>query len=188
MNKAKARKLADQLAQQIKRYEVLLEKRYNVGEILTNDQIQWMKDFNNPERHIQGMYHQLKRFDDPYIDMILNKFESLRRKEHGLSMVQKTREGYAATRPGSSSQDGSVVEFYKGTHRDTDTMVNDLILAIHKKSGGINPSTMDRYVTQIRKKVNKMQEQEPGAQLGVKAAVNRGTNQIEVKVIKLEDE
>ena len=89
MLKGKNRELADLFEQYIRRYEVLLERMYNVGEVLTNDELQWMKDFNNPERQIQGIYYQLRRTDDPYIDMMLNRFESLQRKEHGLKMVQK---------------------------------------------------------------------------------------------------
>lgn len=169
----------------IKRYEILMEKRYNVGEVLGRDEEQWMKDFHNPDRPVQGIYYQLKRVDDPYIDMILQKYDSLKRKEHGLKRVHEVRESYAG--PGGAGGEGgdsSRVEFHSQTHKNLDTLVNNVILAIHKKSGGINPNIMDRYVKQIRKKVEKAQNGAVGADIEVKAVINRSTNQIEVKVKK----
>lgn len=181
MIKSKYRLLADELEQHIKRYEVLLERMYNSGEILTNDELQWMKDFNNPERHIQGIYYQLRRTDDPYIDMILNKFESLQRKEHGLKMVQKVREN---ARTSIEKDKGALPTegFFSSEHKDTDRLINDLILAIHKKSGGISPTVMDRFVTQIRNKVESIKQADTDAMVHIKAAVNRQSNQIEIVV------
>lgn len=181
MIKSKYRDLADQLEQYIKKYEILLERMYNAGEILTNDELQWMKDFNNPERHIQGMYYQLRRTDDSYIDMILNKFESLQRKEHGLKMVQKVRES-ALNRIERDKSPIQSEKFFETQHRDTDRLVNDLILAIHKKSGGISPTVMDKFVTQIRNKVESIKNSDSTAMIQIKAAVNKHTNQIEIIV------
>ncbi|MBN2135082.1 MAG: hypothetical protein JW737_05085 [Acidobacteria bacterium] len=186
MFKTKYRTLADELERYIKRYEVLLERMYNVGDILTSDEIQWMKDFHNPERHIQGIYYQLRRVDDSYIDMILQKFDSLKRKEHGLKRVQAVRENYSrpAGQGGEPTGDGNYIEFYANSHRDVDTLVNDLVLAIHKKTGGINPSTMDRYVKQIRNRVQTVKNENVDSSIEVKAVINRSTNQIEIKVNK----
>jgi hypothetical protein len=181
MIKSKYRDLADQLEQYIKRYEVLLERMYNAGEILTNDEIQWMKDFNNPERHIQGMFYQLRRTDDPYIDMILNRFESIQRKEHGLKMVAKVRES-AILRANQEKGLLPTEGFFKTQHRDTDRLVNDLILAIHKKSGGISPAVMDKFVNQIRNKVESIKHSDSDAMIQIKAAINKKTNQIEIIV------
>jgi hypothetical protein len=181
MLKGKNRELADLFEQYVKRYEVLLERMYNVGEVLTNDELQWMKDFNNPERQIQGIYYKLRRTDDPYIDMILNRFESLQRKEHGLQMVQKVRE-----KSGHYNLQGKSVtppeSFFEFQHRDTDRLVNDLILAIHKKSGGISPTVMDNFVTQIRNKVEDIKQSNTNTMIQVKAAINRNSNQIEIVV------
>jgi hypothetical protein len=154
---------------------------YNVGEVLTNDELRWMKDFNNPERQVQGIYYQLRRTDDPYIDMILNRFESLQRKEHGLQMVQKIRESSAQNNLKGKSAT-SPESFFEFQHRDTDRLVNDLILAIHKKSGGISPTIMDKFVTQIRDKVEGIKKSNATTMIQVKAAINRNSNQIEIVV------
>jgi hypothetical protein len=182
MLKGKNRELADLFEQYIKRYEVLLERRYNVGEVLTKDELQWMKDFNHPERQIQGIYYQLRRTDDPYIDMILNRFESLQRKEHGLQMVQKVRESSVHNNNLKGKSATSLESFFETQHRDTDRLVNDLILAIHKKSGGISPTVMNKFVTQIRDKVEGIKKSNAATMIQVKAAINRNSNQIEIVV------
>jgi hypothetical protein len=181
MLKREYRELANILERSIKRYEVLLEKQYNVGQFLTRDEIQWMNDFNNPERQIHGIYYKLRRVDDSYVDMILRKFDSLKRKEHGLKLVQKARTGRlsdGAARPGEADLD----EFFETQHKDTDRLVNDVILAIHKKSGGINPSKMEGYVSRIRSKIESIKANSSNKQVHVKAAINRVTNQIEIFV------
>jgi hypothetical protein len=182
MLKGKNRELADLFEQYIKRYEVLLERMYNVGEVLTKDELQWMKDFNHPERQVQGIYYQLRRTDDPYIDMILNRFESLQRKEHGLQMVQKIRGSSIHNNNLKGKSATSLESFFETQHRDTDRLVNDLILAIHKKSGGISPTVMDKFVTQIRDKVEGIKQSNAATMIQVKAAINRKSNQIEIVV------
>jgi len=179
MIKGKNRELADLLEQYIKRYEVLLERMYNVGETLIKDEIQWMKDFNDPERQVQGIYYKLRRTDDPYIDMMLNRFESLQRKEHGLQMVKKVREN-AESRALKEKSATLMESFFEFQHKDADRLVNDLILAIHKKSGEISPTVMDRFVSQIRNKVEGIKQSNANAVIQIKAAVNKNSNQIEI--------
>jgi len=181
MLKGKNRELADLLEQYIKRYEVLLERMYNVGETLIKDEIQWMKDFNDPERQVQGIYYKLRRTDDPYIDMILNRFETLQRKEHGLKMIQKIREN-AKSRALKGKSATLTESFFESQHKDADRLVNDLILAIHKKSGEISPAIMDKFVTQIRNKVEGIKQSNANAMIQVKAAINRNSNQIEIVI------
>jgi|GEM_PF-6185413 len=175
------RELAEILERSIRRYEVLLEKQYNAGQFLTRDEIQWMKDFNNPERRIQGIYFKLRRVDDPYIDMILRKFDSLKRKEHGLKLVQKARIGKAVGETVSAGK-REFDEFFETQHKDTDRLVNDLILAIHKKSGGINAAKMDGYINKIRNRIEEIKASKTDKEIHVKAAINKGTNQIEIFV------
>lgn len=181
MLKGKNRELADLLEQYIKRYEVLLERMYNVGELLTKDELQWMKDFNDPERQVQGIYYQLRRIDDPYVDMMINRFDSLQRKEHGLQMVKKIRDN-AESRSFKGKESAHHESFFEFQHKDTDRLVNDLILAIHKKSGGISPTVMDRFVTQIRTKVDSIKQSNSNAMIQIKAAVNKRSNQIEIDI------
>jgi hypothetical protein len=182
MQKAKYRELAGNLEREIKRYELYLERLYNVGDPLTRDEIQWMKNFSNPESNVQGIYKQLTRIDDPFIDMIISRFDALRRKEHGLKQIQKIRESSVHRDISGAPKQDNAEEFFSQRHKDADRLVSDLIFAIHRKSGGISPAVMDRFVDQIRKKIDTIKINNQDSNISVKAAVNKSTNQIEIIV------
>jgi hypothetical protein len=177
------RRLAEELERLMKRYEQLLERQYNVGDMLTADEIRWMHDFNDPDRHIHGIYYRLRKVNDAYVDMILSRFESLKRKEHGLKQIKKIREegSYRGAEQVKITAEGHE-EFFNARHRDIDRLVNELILAVHKKSGGVSPTVMERYINQIRKKVDKIREIDSNAVINLRAAVNKKNNSIEIVV------